>query len=124
MGVLRLQTCKKDNEQIRKQCCLQLFLSVIATLAVVVSSLLLFAEVSDSQTPQASWSQWSGCTKTCGGGSRLRSRLCPTPGRLLGIIRKHSCWYKGETAEIELCNTRRCYSRLRTGGEDDEEGSG
>ena len=141
---------------LKRQCCLQVFLSLIATLAVVISSLLLFVEgteiyewtminesmiiyllqinvvlVSDSLTPPAAWSPWSECTRICGGGFQLRSRQCPPSRTFLGIIRKHSCRYTGETAEIRSCNVETCtkFHLLRDGknidiGEDDEDGEG
>ena len=116
---------------LKRQCCLQVFLSVTVTLVVIISCLLLVVEgkdrredfwqsdmisdlvnkscsVSDSGTPPAAWSQWSDCTRTCGGGFQLRSRLCPEARPLLGIFRKHECWYNGESAEIMPCNTEIC----------------
>merc|ERR1712183_803991 len=95
---------------LKRQCCLQVFLSLIVTLAVAISFLLLFLEVSDSASPPppAPWSQWSSCTRTCGGGFQLRSRQCPAPRILLWIFRKHECWYTGESAEIRQCNTQIC----------------
>ncbi|XP_061633916.1 adhesion G protein-coupled receptor B1-like isoform X8 [Phyllopteryx taeniolatus] len=47
------------------------------------------------------WSLWSGCSKTCGGGSQQRSRICYGP-----FFGGHSC--PGEREKVRHCNEKRC----------------
>ncbi|XP_057689627.1 adhesion G protein-coupled receptor B1-like isoform X2 [Corythoichthys intestinalis] len=47
------------------------------------------------------WSLWSGCSKTCGGGSQQRNRLCYGP-----FFGGDSC--PGEREEVRLCHEKRC----------------
>ncbi|XP_030641181.1 adhesion G protein-coupled receptor B1 [Chanos chanos] len=47
------------------------------------------------------WSSWSGCTKTCGGGTQKRQRVCYGP-RFGGA----PC--PGEQEEVRSCNEKRC----------------
>ncbi|XP_077454693.1 adhesion G protein-coupled receptor B1-like isoform X3 [Stigmatopora argus] len=47
------------------------------------------------------WSMWSRCSKTCGGGSQQRNRLCYGP-----FFGGESC--PGEREVVRLCNEQRC----------------
>uniref|UniRef100_A0A8C2Q1Y0 Adhesion G protein-coupled receptor B1 n=1 Tax=Cyprinus carpio TaxID=7962 RepID=A0A8C2Q1Y0_CYPCA len=47
------------------------------------------------------WSSWDGCTKTCGGGSQQRQRVCYGP--FFGGV---SC--PGDREEVRRCNEKRC----------------
>ncbi|XP_049587822.1 adhesion G protein-coupled receptor B1 isoform X3 [Syngnathus scovelli] len=47
------------------------------------------------------WSLWSGCSKTCGGGSQQRNRICYGP-----FFGGQSC--PGEREEVRHCNEKRC----------------
>uniref|UniRef100_A0A671VK51 Adhesion G protein-coupled receptor B1 n=1 Tax=Sparus aurata TaxID=8175 RepID=A0A671VK51_SPAAU len=47
------------------------------------------------------WSLWSGCSKTCGGGSQQRNRICYGP-----FFGGQSC--PGEREEVRRCNEKRC----------------
>uniref|UniRef100_A0A3Q4AIE2 Uncharacterized protein n=1 Tax=Mola mola TaxID=94237 RepID=A0A3Q4AIE2_MOLML len=57
------------------------------------------------------WSLWSGCTKTCGGGSQQRHRICYGP-----FFGGQSC--PGEREEIQHCNEKRCPEPHEICGED------
>ena len=50
-----------------------------------------------------SWSAWSGCTKSCGGGTRMRSRWCSNPSPAHG---GQSC--AGGSLKSENCNVEEC----------------
>uniref|UniRef100_A0A7N6A9X5 Adhesion G protein-coupled receptor B1a n=1 Tax=Anabas testudineus TaxID=64144 RepID=A0A7N6A9X5_ANATE len=47
------------------------------------------------------WSLWSGCSKTCGGGTQQRNRICYGP-----FFGGQLC--PGERAEVHGCNEKRC----------------
>ncbi|XP_052000372.1 adhesion G protein-coupled receptor B1-like isoform X6 [Xyrauchen texanus] len=47
------------------------------------------------------WSSWAGCTKTCGGGSQQRQRVCYGP-----FFGGESC--PGDREEVRRCNEKRC----------------
>ncbi|XP_058247016.1 adhesion G protein-coupled receptor B1 isoform X11 [Hemibagrus wyckioides] len=47
------------------------------------------------------WSTWSSCTKTCGGGSQQRQRVCYGP-----FFAGEPC--PGDRVEIQRCNEKRC----------------
>ncbi|XP_068179915.1 adhesion G protein-coupled receptor B1 isoform X2 [Antennarius striatus] len=47
------------------------------------------------------WSLWSGCSKTCGGGSQQRNRICYGP-----FFGGGHC--PGEREEVRHCNEKRC----------------
>ncbi|XP_059195451.1 adhesion G protein-coupled receptor B1 isoform X7 [Centropristis striata] len=47
------------------------------------------------------WSLWSGCSKTCGGGSQQRNRVCYGP-----FFGGQPC--PGEREEVRHCNEKRC----------------
>jgi len=53
----------------------------------------------------SSWSSWSSCSKTCGGGRRVKVRNCTNP-KPRGLGR--SCLRYGASYSIELCNDHRC----------------
>jgi len=48
------------------------------------------------------WSEWSVCSKECGGGERTRERLDTNPDRRCTIFNGGSC------VEKEACNTQSC----------------
>uniref|UniRef100_A0A8C2WWG9 Adhesion G protein-coupled receptor B1 n=1 Tax=Cyclopterus lumpus TaxID=8103 RepID=A0A8C2WWG9_CYCLU len=47
------------------------------------------------------WSLWTGCTKTCGGGSQQKNRICYGP-----FFGGEAC--PGEREEVRGCNEKRC----------------
>ncbi|XP_041843735.1 adhesion G protein-coupled receptor B1 isoform X5 [Melanotaenia boesemani] len=47
------------------------------------------------------WSLWSGCSKTCGGGSQQRTRICYGP-----FFEGQPC--PGEREEVRSCNEKKC----------------
>ncbi|XP_061117851.1 adhesion G protein-coupled receptor B1 [Conger conger] len=47
------------------------------------------------------WSLWGGCTKTCGGGSQQRQRVCYGP-----FFGGEQC--PGDREEVRRCNEKRC----------------
>ncbi|CAM4703121.1 unnamed protein product [Leuciscus chuanchicus] len=47
------------------------------------------------------WSTWAGCTKTCGGGSQQRQRVCHGP-----FFGGEQC--PGDREEVKRCNEKRC----------------
>ncbi|KAG1962031.1 brain-specific angiogenesis inhibitor [Pimephales promelas] len=47
------------------------------------------------------WSSWAGCTKTCGGGSQQRQRVCHGP-----FFGGGPC--PGDREEVRRCNEKRC----------------
>ncbi|XP_034554182.1 adhesion G protein-coupled receptor B1 isoform X6 [Notolabrus celidotus] len=47
------------------------------------------------------WSLWSGCSKTCGGGSQQRNRICYGP-----FFGGQPC--PGDREEVRQCNEKRC----------------
>ena len=49
----------------------------------------------------ASWEEWSTCTKTCGGGTQLRTRIVETDATKGG-----NC--NGESLEEQECETEIC----------------
>ena len=49
------------------------------------------------------WSSWSNCSKSCGTGSRMRSRSCTNPSPSHG---GSNC--SGSRNETEACNTQNC----------------
>ncbi|KAL9971012.1 hypothetical protein ACROYT_G023488 [Oculina patagonica] len=51
------------------------------------------------------WSLWSECDRTCGGGSRVRSRSCTNPPAQFG---GSDCSTLGPDKETELCNLNSC----------------
>ncbi|XP_047196950.1 adhesion G protein-coupled receptor B1 isoform X4 [Hippoglossus stenolepis] len=57
------------------------------------------------------WSLWSGCSKTCGGGSQQRNRICYGP-----FFAGQIC--PGEQEEVRLCNEKRCPEPHEICGED------
>ncbi|XP_044064630.1 adhesion G protein-coupled receptor B1 isoform X12 [Siniperca chuatsi] len=57
------------------------------------------------------WSLWSGCSKTCGGGSQQRNRICYGP-----FFGGQPC--PGEREEVRRCNEKRCPEPHEICGED------
>ncbi|XP_047454633.1 adhesion G protein-coupled receptor B1 isoform X9 [Mugil cephalus] len=57
------------------------------------------------------WSLWSGCSKTCGGGSQQRNRICYGP-----FFGGQAC--PGEREEVRRCNEKRCPEPHEICGED------
>ncbi|XP_015248635.1 PREDICTED: brain-specific angiogenesis inhibitor 1-like [Cyprinodon variegatus] len=57
------------------------------------------------------WSLWSGCSKTCGGGSQQRTRICYGP-----FFGGQPC--PGEREEIRHCNEKKCPEPHEICGED------
>ncbi|XP_025767177.1 adhesion G protein-coupled receptor B1 isoform X11 [Oreochromis niloticus] len=57
------------------------------------------------------WSLWSGCSKTCGGGSQQRNRICYGP-----FFGGQPC--PGEREEVRSCNEKRCPEPHEICGED------
>ena len=51
------------------------------------------------------WSTWSGCSKSCGGGVRIRSRSCTNPRPSES---GKDCTSLGEPEELEKCNDQPC----------------
>ncbi|XP_065057280.1 coadhesin-like [Rhopilema esculentum] len=56
------------------------------------------------------WSSWSECSKTCGGGTRLRNRACKEPEPLNG---GQDCTELGPSDETQLCNLNPCKKSCR-----------
>ncbi|XP_065055525.1 SCO-spondin-like isoform X2 [Rhopilema esculentum] len=54
-----------------------------------------------------SWSKFGSCSKTCGGGTKSRSRPCNNPAPLMG---GESCSRLGSATESASCNTFACPS--------------
>ncbi|XP_072317213.1 adhesion G protein-coupled receptor B1 [Eucyclogobius newberryi] len=57
------------------------------------------------------WSLWSGCSKTCGGGSQQRNRVCFGP-----FFEGQTC--PGDREEVRTCNDKRCPEPHEICGED------
>ncbi|XP_060905636.1 adhesion G protein-coupled receptor B1 isoform X9 [Labrus mixtus] len=57
------------------------------------------------------WSLWSGCSKTCGGGSQQRNRICYGP-----FSGGQPC--PGDREEVRRCNEKRCPEPHEICGED------
>ncbi|XP_030226860.1 adhesion G protein-coupled receptor B1 isoform X1 [Gadus morhua] len=57
------------------------------------------------------WTLWTGCSKTCGGGSQQRQRVCSGP-----IFGGQPC--PGEQEEVRQCNEKRCPEPHEICGED------
>ncbi|XP_037640193.1 adhesion G protein-coupled receptor B1 isoform X5 [Sebastes umbrosus] len=57
------------------------------------------------------WSLWSGCSKTCGGASQQRTRICYGP-----FFEGQAC--PGEREEVRRCNEKRCPEPHEICGED------
>lgn len=67
---------------------------------------MLFVTVDGGYTP---WSQWTECTATCGGGTRMRTRSCTNPPPQNG---GKTCLDQGLGPELEtqVCNVQPCPS--------------
>lgn len=67
-----------------------------------------FAEIlevpNDEDGAWQPWTEWSGCTKSCGSGTRLRSRICKHPAG-----NGHpGCLEQGHGTEIQPCGELPC----------------
>lgn len=51
------------------------------------------------------WNSWSSCTKTCGGGSQQRQRVCYGP-----FFAGEPC--PGDRMEIQRCSEKRCPGKM------------
>ena len=65
-------------------------------------SYIFFKFLCKSDCEWGSFSDWSPCSKTCGGGNRSRTRQQATPASNGGL----AC--EGVATETEDCNTERC----------------
>ncbi len=54
----------------------------------------------------SNWQEWGNCTAACGGGERMRIRLCDNPEPVYG----EPC--EGEAEEYEPCGTDPCPGTL------------
>ena len=54
------------------------------------------------------WSEWTECTKTCGGGTRARERTCTDPAP---VGNGKGCDHLGEPEENQKCNEDPCPDR-------------
>ncbi|XP_078322967.1 coadhesin-like [Crassostrea virginica] len=52
-----------------------------------------------------SWTSWGSCSKTCGGGTKSRSRTCTNPAPAYG---GNDCSSLGSTSSSTSCNTHNC----------------
>jgi len=55
----------------------------------------------------SNWTEWTGCSHSCGVGVRTRSRMCDSPAPQHG---GHAC--VGESQQLEACNTEACPGML------------
>jgi len=51
------------------------------------------------------WTSWTGCSKSCGGGVKARSRTCTNPSPSVG---GKDCVHLGESEELTTCNNQAC----------------
>ncbi|XP_033761247.1 hemicentin-1-like [Pecten maximus] len=49
------------------------------------------------------WALWSGCSQSCGGGTRTRQRSCDSPAPQFGGM---FCW--GRDRQVDYCNPEKC----------------
>lgn len=52
------------------------------------------------------WKVWSACSKTCGGGEKLRVRICEGTA---GNVESLNC--EGHSQEFRECNSQECPGR-------------
>ena len=57
-----------------------------------------------------SWSLWSECDHSCGGGVRVRSRSCTNPPAQFG---GSDCGSLGPDRETEVCNLGSCPGEVK-----------
>ena len=55
----------------------------------------------------SNWSEWSDCSKTCGRGSKRRTRDCTNPKPKNGGTDCH-----GEKVSTEFCQIKRCSGKF------------
>ena len=53
------------------------------------------------------WDEWSDCSRSCGGGTKIRTKLCDNPFPQFG---GKECL--GPATELSLCNSDRCPGNL------------
>jgi len=81
-------------------------MSLLCLLTVLAGGMLRLA---DSCSPRpvdgswGSWTDWSSCSQSCGGGTETRGRLCDSPAPAHGGADCH-----GDGLEQRQCNTRPC----------------
>ena len=75
--------------------------STLATMKRACARTCGFCQVALPKLNFSPWTQWSECTKTCGGGYRTRTRSCPIPGRCIG-----------NDSETGICNLEKCQVTL------------
>ena len=52
-----------------------------------------------------SWKSWSACTKSCGGGTRMKSRI-------KSVTETYGGTCKGNATEIQVCNEQKCPGKI------------
>ena len=55
-----------------------------------------------------SWTEISGCSHSCGGGSRYRLRMCNKPSPSFG-----GNWCAGNVTEFQTCNAQACPGNIK-----------
>lgn len=70
---------------------------------LLISILIFYLSVVNGM--YGTWSLWSECDRTCGGGARVRSRSCTNPPAQFG---GSDCSSIGPDRETELCNLNSC----------------
>ena len=81
---------------------------MLTSMWICFGFLLFSVKPADVNGGYSMWSQWTLCTKTCGGGTRVRERTCTDPppaGNGKG------CAHLGEPEEEEKCNEDPCPDR-------------
>ena len=63
----------------------------------------LFSPAGPVEGSWGSWRPWSSCSKTCGGGTQTRGRLCDSPAPVYG---GGDC--RGDQSQEKQCNTHSC----------------
>lgn len=81
--------------------CKRPVLGTMATGQSVESQGITFVCLSLVDGRWLSWSSWGSCSKTCGGGSQQRQRMCEGP-----YFGGEPC--PGERGELRRCNEKRC----------------
>ena len=87
-----------DSKKIEKQ--IKEYLSGGFSTEVILHIILIAISLAVAAVPSwGPWSEWSGCSHTCGGGKRLRLRSC---------LDGDFC--KGNSTDYDECNTQECPS--------------